>query len=76
MSELHQLAGDLVRTNTNEGVRVSARIPPVLAERLSRYFVDPDTTETQSYRPEEPNPLVPRSSDDGSSSTTVVSGAQ
>ena len=40
LSELHALAGDLEREDTEEGVRVSARLPTVLAERYDRYAVN------------------------------------
>jgi GTP-binding protein HflX len=39
LSELHALAGDLRREETSEGVRVSARLPAVVAERFERYAV-------------------------------------
>ncbi len=40
LSELHALAGDLEREDTEEGVRVSARLPTVVAERYDRYAVN------------------------------------
>ena len=40
LSELHDVAGDLARIDTPEGVRVLARLPAVLAERYDRYAVD------------------------------------
>ena len=40
LSELHGLAGDLEREDTEEGVRVSARLPTVVAERYDRYAVN------------------------------------
>jgi GTP-binding protein HflX len=40
LSELHDLAGDLERTDTPEGVRIQARVPAVVAERFGRYAVD------------------------------------
>ncbi len=40
LSELHEVAGDLDRTDTAEGVRVLARLPAVFAERYERYAVD------------------------------------
>jgi len=40
LSELHALAGDLEREETEEGVRVSARLPAVVAERYDRYAVN------------------------------------
>ena len=40
LSELHAVAGDLERTDTPEGVRVSARLPAVVAERFDRFAVN------------------------------------
>jgi GTP-binding protein HflX len=40
LSELHAVAGDLEREDTEEGVRVSARLPAVVAERYDRYAVN------------------------------------
>ncbi len=37
LSELHDVAGDLEREDTADGVRVSARLPAVVAERFDRY---------------------------------------
>jgi GTP-binding protein HflX len=37
LSELHDVAGDLEREDTGEGVRVKARVPSALAERLRPY---------------------------------------
>ena len=37
LSELHDMAGDLEREDTAEGVRVSVRLPAVVAERFDRY---------------------------------------
>jgi GTPase len=37
LSELHDVAGDLRREDTADGVRVSARLPAVVAERYDRY---------------------------------------
>jgi GTP-binding protein HflX len=39
LSELHDVAGDLEREDTPGGVRVSARLPAVVAERFDRYAV-------------------------------------
>jgi GTP-binding protein HflX len=39
LSELHDVAGDLERTDTADGVRVHARLPAVVAERFGRYAV-------------------------------------
>jgi GTPase len=40
LSDLHELAGDLERTDTPEGVRIQARLPSVVAERFDRYAVN------------------------------------
>jgi GTP-binding protein HflX len=40
LSELHDLAGDLRREDTAEGVLVHARLPRVVAERFGRYVPD------------------------------------
>ena len=40
LSELHDLAGDLERTETPHGVRIQARLPSVVAERFDRYAVN------------------------------------
>ncbi len=40
LAELHGIAGDLVREDTPEGVRVSARVPATVAARFERYAVD------------------------------------
>jgi GTP-binding protein HflX len=40
LSELHNVAGDLERQDTPAGVRVSVRLPAVVAERYDRYAVD------------------------------------
>jgi GTP-binding protein HflX len=37
LSELHELAGDLERQDTPAGVRVRARVPAAVAERLQRF---------------------------------------
>jgi GTP-binding protein HflX len=37
LAELHELAGDLLREDTAEGVRVSARLPAALAARYERF---------------------------------------
>jgi GTP-binding protein HflX len=39
LAELHDLAGDLERTETAEGVRIRAQLPSAVAERFSRYAV-------------------------------------
>jgi GTP-binding protein HflX len=40
LSELHDLAGDMERTDTPEGVLVTARLPALVAERFGRYEVN------------------------------------
>ena len=40
LSELHDVAGEMEREDTAEGVRVTARIPTVVAERYGRYAVN------------------------------------
>ena len=37
LNELHELAGEMEREDTPEGVKVTARIPSVVAERYGRY---------------------------------------
>ena len=39
LAELHALAGDLVREDTPEGVRVSVRLPPPVAERFAQFAI-------------------------------------
>ena len=39
LAELHELAGDLAREDTAEGVRVNALVPARLAERFARFAV-------------------------------------
>jgi GTP-binding protein HflX len=40
LSELHELAGDLERTDTPDGVRVAVRLPRPVAARFARYSVN------------------------------------
>jgi GTP-binding protein HflX len=40
LSELHDVAGELEREDTAEGVRVQARLPAVVAERYGRYAMN------------------------------------
>jgi GTP-binding protein HflX len=40
LSELHDYAGDLEREDTETGVRITARLPSVVAERYDRYAVN------------------------------------
>jgi GTP-binding protein HflX len=39
LAELHEVAGDLERTDTADGVRVRARVPQTVAERFARFAV-------------------------------------
>jgi GTPase len=39
LSELHDLAGDLQREDTDAGVRISVRLPSLVADRYDRYAV-------------------------------------
>jgi GTPase len=41
LAELHAIAGDLLREDTADGVRVSARLPAAAAERFAAYAVVP-----------------------------------
>ena len=41
LHELHEVAGDLEREDTPEGVRVSVRLLPVVAERFERFALAP-----------------------------------
>ena len=43
LSELHDVAGDLEREDTADGVRISARLPAVVAERYDRYDHSPNS---------------------------------
>jgi len=40
LAELHDVAGDLERTDTPEGVLVTARVPATIAERYARFAVN------------------------------------
>ena len=40
LSELHEVAGEMEREDTPEGVRLTARLPAVIAERYGRYAVN------------------------------------
>src|SRR3954447_7985181 len=42
LAELHDIAGDLDRTDTPDGVRVRARVPVGVAARFARFAVDGD----------------------------------
>jgi GTP-binding protein HflX len=39
LAELHEIAGDLVRVDTPDGVRVSTRLPGSVADRFARFAV-------------------------------------
>jgi GTP-binding protein HflX len=45
LSELHDLAGDLERTDTAEGVRIRARVPAAAAPRFERFSTNGDRPE-------------------------------
>jgi GTPase len=45
LAELHDVAGDLERTDTADGVRVRARVPAPVAERYARFAVDGGTAD-------------------------------
>jgi GTP-binding protein HflX len=53
LSELHQLAGDLERKETPEGVRVSIRLQTVVAERYDPWALNP------VHPPEDDEPAAP-----------------
>jgi GTP-binding protein HflX len=40
LSELHDVAGDMQRDDTAEGVRVKARVPAGVAQRFERFAVN------------------------------------
>jgi GTP-binding protein HflX len=40
LAELHELAGDVTREDTAEGVRVHALVPARLAERFARFALE------------------------------------
>jgi GTPase len=42
LSELHDVAGDLERTDTPDGVHIQARLPAVVADRFDRFAVNGD----------------------------------
>ena len=43
LAELHELAGDLEREDTPDGVRVTARLPAPVAARFKRFALTPET---------------------------------
>jgi GTP-binding protein HflX len=42
LAELHELAGDLVREDTADGVRIRARLPASVAARYERFVLSGD----------------------------------
>ena len=46
LSELHDLAGELEREDTAEGVRIRARVPAAAASRFERFSANGDAPET------------------------------
>jgi GTP-binding protein HflX len=40
LAELHDIAGDLHREDTADGVRVVARVPATVAERFERFAIN------------------------------------
>ena len=40
LAELHEIAGDLERSDTPDGVRVHARLPAAVAQRYERFAVN------------------------------------
>ena len=45
LAELHDLAGDLEREDTPDGVRVSVRLPAAVAARFERFALTPETAD-------------------------------
>ena len=45
LAELHELAGDLEREDTPDGVRVSVRLPAAVAARFERFALTPETAD-------------------------------
>jgi GTPase len=45
LAELHELAGDLEREDTPDGVRVSVRLPAAVAARFERFALAPETAD-------------------------------
>jgi GTPase len=45
LAELHELAGDLEREDTADGVRVSVRLPAAVAARFERFALTPETAD-------------------------------
>ena len=64
LSELHEVAGDLERTDRADGVHVRALVPPELAERFAEFAVS--GRERQAHREwSAPNELHAMPSDGG-----------
>jgi GTP-binding protein HflX len=59
LAELHEVAGDLEREDTADGVRVRARVTPTLAERFSRYAIASDGAAARAARNGSPAPARP-----------------
>lgn len=70
LSELHKLAGDLKREDMPEGVRISARLPAVDADRFSRYAVPLDREESSMATGDADGSL--RAAGDGLPATTTA----
>jgi GTP-binding protein HflX len=47
LSELHEVAGDVERSDTASGVRVRARVPAGLAQRFERFEVNGNSPEPE-----------------------------
>ena len=76
LSDLHDVAGDLSRTDTADGVLVTARLPTVLAERYDRYAVNGDDGAAPSGLRSRSRPRRGRRALGGSSSTVRTSGVR
>ena len=50
LAELHELAGDLEREDTPDGVRVSVRLPAAVAARFERFALTPETADRMTLR--------------------------
>ncbi len=58
LAELHELAGELTREETGEGVRVRALVPARLAERFARFAVAPIVPEPVAAAPRRARPAA------------------
>src|SRR3954465_3872221 len=56
LAELHDVAGDLERTDTAEGVRVRGRVPATVAERFARFDVSRNGAAADSAQGRPPAP--------------------